>query len=564
MYTETNTGFNFAYLISAPTNCDQLMISALKNPKNYVWLILLAYTCVIGWTIAFNGLVGMSWDESFLLFNASNLAQDTLNGMGSVFSPARWMSYNYGGATKELMLMPFAMAALPTPDLMRLAWAIYGLVSLLCMFFVLKKIFSPQSALLTVLFLCLDATFIKATMLAGRREEMIMVFYLWTSLFCLSQFPKKQKHGWLFAACLLMGVGFWTKIMFAGYLLGFVAVGLCFWKKSIPMLKNKKTMLVAISGFVLGCLPFWISNFSTGMPTFKIIFNALTDQNAFDTNNTNLLANLIDRFKDLYLLISYKAQMGFDPFENKTDIAWLLLCGFSLFPFCFNTRYPRKKLATLALFYLPIIPGSIFVMQYRLIGHLLMLYPLPHIFCGVFACWCLQRRGKLILKTAICLLILVHTAHQQTIMFHMRSLVKNMNMHRSFTPAVRQAFDFMGKNNIRSVLCVINWEYFEQSLQEGKNNGLKTISPGMLYYNYQIVEPPLPEITKKDIETLIIENFANTPAFYMLLAKDSHLGPIAESEVKKQGREMEQIKSFRITNINGELVLYKITTRKNA
>ncbi|MDD5156276.1 MAG: glycosyltransferase family 39 protein [Candidatus Omnitrophica bacterium] len=190
----------------------------------------------------------------------------------------------------------------------RFVQVLFSLGSLACIYYVCSRHLGRMAGMFTVFLLAVNSTFIRVTRIGNMKDEVIQIFLFWLGLALIQLFLERKKRFFLSTAAFIFGVALWQKLMFLGYLLGFLAAFLVFGRKSYQFLKTRifkarRDIAVFAAAFAAGCAPLLVYNICHRWPTIADIFGSFDGPSARahaeGWNNLNFLHNLALRFHGL-------------------------------------------------------------------------------------------------------------------------------------------------------------------------------------------------------------------------------------------------------------------------
>jgi len=177
------------------------------------------------------------------------------------------MLMEYIGALKALLYAPIFTLFGMSPTTVRLPVVLVGLITLLVTYALVQRIFGRWVAVLTLLLLATDPTFIFANKLDWGPVSLLLLLEV-SSLYFLWRWITGGEPYSLVLAGFLLGLGLYNKVIFIWYIAAaLVALLLCFHERVRRSLTPGRLFL-AVSAFLLGCLPLIAFNIALPMGTF--------------------------------------------------------------------------------------------------------------------------------------------------------------------------------------------------------------------------------------------------------------------------------------------------------
>ena len=179
----------------------------------------------------------------------------------------------YLGAVKAYLYYPIFKLCGPGVAAVRLPVILLGLVTLIFTYALVRQTLGPCTALVGVVLLASDPTFIFMQKTDWGPIALMMALKV-SSLYFVFRWINQGDALWLGVACFLMGIGVFDKIIFVWYVVALsAALPLCFWSSFKERLTIKSGGL-ALLGFLAGCFPFIVF-------TIKTQGDSLTNPNLF-------------------------------------------------------------------------------------------------------------------------------------------------------------------------------------------------------------------------------------------------------------------------------------------
>jgi 4-amino-4-deoxy-L-arabinose transferase-like glycosyltransferase len=221
-----------------------------------IFLSLLAIGIYLSCCLTHLELPGLYYDE--VLF--ANAAMGNIDGsfiawqiqVGSAKLPVMLMPYI--GALKAYFYAPIFATFKPSVMTVRLPTVLVGLVTLALTYAVVKHWLGEKVALIALLLLASDPTFIFVNKLDWSPATLMMVIRM-ASLFLLQRWLAAGKLHLLALAGFLLGLGIYDKFIFIWFVAALViAFPLCF-REKLRSRMSLGALCVFLGCFVLGCWP---------------------------------------------------------------------------------------------------------------------------------------------------------------------------------------------------------------------------------------------------------------------------------------------------------------------
>jgi 4-amino-4-deoxy-L-arabinose transferase-like glycosyltransferase len=354
-------------------------------------------------------LPGLHYDE--VLF--ANAALGNIDG-----SFVAWET-NVAGCRLPVMLMPYLGAIKaylyyplfkwwgPGVVAVRLPVILLGLVTLLITYAFVCQTLGPCTALLSVVFLASDPTFIFMQRTDWGPNAVMMILKV-ASLYFVFRWLHKGELLWLGVACFLMGVGVFDKVIFVWYVAALaVALPLCFWSSLKGRLEVKSCGLALLS-FLAGSFPFIVFTIKTRgdsltnpnlfhlsrLQDFILRWNVLIGTlngtavyNFFNNELLQHLAPLLRRGNEASLQSTLSAVQEAIASDGTFQVAALFL---SILMIAVLIKKGRLQFGSNVLFclFLPVLMlGMIFMTPGATgIQHFVTVYPFPHLVIALALC----------------------------------------------------------------------------------------------------------------------------------------------------------------------------------
>jgi 4-amino-4-deoxy-L-arabinose transferase-like glycosyltransferase len=177
------------------------------------------------------------------------------------------MLMGYIGALKSYLYAPvFALFGM-NPFTFRLPVVLFGLMTLLLTFLVVRRMFGPATAVISALLLAADPNFIYANKLDWGPVSLMLLLQM-ASLYCIVRWLAEGRLRFLILGGLFLGLGLFNKVIFVWFLLALFVSLLIFYRVKIKERINRRAMISFAAALLLGCLPLIAYNISTNMGSF--------------------------------------------------------------------------------------------------------------------------------------------------------------------------------------------------------------------------------------------------------------------------------------------------------
>jgi 4-amino-4-deoxy-L-arabinose transferase-like glycosyltransferase len=213
---------------------------------------------------------GLQYDEA--LFVSATYPNPQRGGAGYIEPfgrPICIMVMPYLGALKGwLYRLVFEVAPLSAAAV-RAPVVFLGAATLLMLFHLSRRIFDAPTGLLAVTLAATDPVFLFTTRLDWGPVAIQRLCWL-SGCVLLMRWREAPKALWLFAASLVFGLGLFDKLTFAWILAALIAAGLIVVPKELNAHLRLRPVLIALAGFLLGCLPLLIYRLTTSPPSLGL------------------------------------------------------------------------------------------------------------------------------------------------------------------------------------------------------------------------------------------------------------------------------------------------------
>lgn len=317
---------------------------------------------------------------------------------------------------------------------------ILGVVSLVCIFLVLRHFFDPWMALLTVFFMGTNSVYIQSVRYGLAREEVLQIAGLWLGLYLLVRGYSSRKQGWVYGGIFVFGLTLWAKIMFLGYVIGAFCGMFVLGKHYINSLRrflfpSWSVTLLRAGVFCLGIFPLVLYNL-TGAPgeTASFMFGSY-----FQKGILGSLTWLVGIFR-IRIYDSFRYCLG-TLYSWDYGSGWfgaiLIFCAAI---WCFGLGFVRVRRNRRRRFIaFVVVAYTVLFMLSNLIvigynpGHLIILVPFTEMLCAIFV---VDICGRIKSRKAVVALAVVVIAGW--LEFHVRyetTRILNRNSPRGYLPS---------------------------------------------------------------------------------------------------------------------------------
>jgi 4-amino-4-deoxy-L-arabinose transferase-like glycosyltransferase len=255
-------------------------------------------------------LPGLHYDEAFEAVPAMQILLNqpvTTFRSNGVFIGGRllpFMTQDYIGALNTYTAIPFfLLLGIKTTSLRTMSVAI-GLLTLGLTFWLAKALYSPAAAVLSVLLLAVNPTFIfwsrqgvfVTSVTATIGLGAVLAWWTWW---------RTGAGRYAVVGAFLLGLGLYAKLLFLWLI---VALGATVLLVNLDQLgRIRQRLSIGLSGwslaaFLLGCAPLLLYNLQTGGTLSSIGGNLTTSY--YGTNNLALLPNLVERLRQFAVVLT--------------------------------------------------------------------------------------------------------------------------------------------------------------------------------------------------------------------------------------------------------------------
>lgn len=291
-------------------------VNGSSRPPVPEWAVLAfglaAFLCLAAWQL---WLPGPHYDEAR---EAGLPAMQLLRGLpveafrgsgiriGGVLLPL--MVVDYIGATNVFLALPFLAVGGVNVVALRLLPVALSAVALVLLYLLARRLYNRRTATVAFLLLAVNPSFVFWSRQGVFVTSTIIPLGL-AATYCLVQWVRGGARGWLAAATFLLGIGLYTKFLFAWWIAGLAAATLLLGAPSV-LVRLRKTQRassgldLAAGGAALavGLAPLILYNLQTG-GTWGVIGRNLSTS-YYGTNNLAFLQNLGTRWNQLIAVAS--------------------------------------------------------------------------------------------------------------------------------------------------------------------------------------------------------------------------------------------------------------------
>ncbi len=266
----------------------------------------------------------------------------------------------------------------------RVAYVLCSFVSLLSVFYVLRRWFDDWVGAIAVLLLAVDPVFIVFTRVGAERDEIIQICLFWTGLMFIELSVSRQRKIFFYLSGFCFGLALWAKMLFLGYLFGVVVLLICAGARNRRLVIARynlcvRDFIVWALFWCAGMLPLLLYNLFPvpRFETLRVLWGALVNQSLYGRNNLDLVHNIGQRFVHLWHIImelgAMKGLVFLFPFV-VVSVGWIL---------CAERRFNRKALSAILVVYGVCFFLSSFVPTSAYFEQLLILWPIVQILLAV-------------------------------------------------------------------------------------------------------------------------------------------------------------------------------------
>ncbi|MDD5356214.1 MAG: glycosyltransferase family 39 protein, partial [Candidatus Omnitrophica bacterium] len=353
--------------------------------------------------------------------------------------------------------------------LLRFVQVLFSLGSLICIYYVCSRNFNRVVGIFTILLLGTDSTFIRITRIGNKQDAVLQIFLFWLGLALIQLYMDKGKRVFLYASGFIFGVALWAKLMFLGYLFGFLGAFLIFGKRSFTFLrtrifKKKQDIAVFITLFILGCLPLLIFNICNRWMTVATILNSFNCSfrvsHSMIWNNLNFLHNFKIRFNNFSDLLSSPIVVDSMP-STRSDLNPVLfyLSLSAIFLYLFFAKketLPKRAISLLLIAYGILLGLSSFIPRSGGFdpSHVVILLPIVQIVEALFIGLIIfYLRKKIWAYLIILFMFIPHVYHEFNIM---RRIWNDLREEKNIIciDVVNDLTSYLVSNNIQEAFCL--------------------------------------------------------------------------------------------------------------
>ncbi len=243
------------------------MKNALRLSHFWVGAALAIYLL---FSLVYLDLPGLEYDETLFV----NAALGNVDGTFVDWRPnvlgkgIPLMIISYIGALKAFLYTPVFALFGTSPATVRLPVIFAGLITLLVSYALVRRLLGRNAAVLTLLLLAADPTFIFANKLDWGPVSLMLLLQA-SSLYFIWRWMEEGRPRWLVIGGFLLGLGLYNKVIFIWYVAALPpALLLCFGRR-VKQLLTPGRVLTALGAFLLGCLPLIAFNIAVPLATFK-------------------------------------------------------------------------------------------------------------------------------------------------------------------------------------------------------------------------------------------------------------------------------------------------------
>lgn len=401
----------------------------------------------------FSDKLGYVFDINNKIFYQKDVSYFLIN---DIYLPVKYCYYEgtVGIWITSLLLLLFDNVIFA----LRFPYVIFAVLTFLCVYLLVGKIFDKTKAALAVLFLSTNTVYLQSVIVANFKDEVhqIAFFYAAVLFFVYAFYSKKRKLLFLFCGSFMLGVGLMAKYMFFGFLAPlFIAVLLV--KDLRRMFFKPNALLVLLIGFILGFLPILIHYISENFQSFFVFFDSLFIKSGSD-EKLNIVSSLVKRIDDFENF----AGGSISVFVRDADVFtlhnfrtfYLMLAGIIYFSF-----KRVKPMIVFILFYAGLFLLTLFVPNMSVASHMVMLFPFNEIIIACFVVsfvaqsWYKRIFGKLL---SICLMIFAAFFLYDNIKgnFMLKTYVDRNQVQPIWSNQIYPVTDYLLENKIERIFSV--------------------------------------------------------------------------------------------------------------
>ncbi len=238
--------------------------------KPFHFWICAALAIYLFFSLVYLNLPGLEYDETLFV----NAALGNVDGTFVDWHPIvlgkhiPLMLMSYIGALKAFLYSPIFALFGTSPATARFPVVVAGLITLLVTYALVRRLLGRNVAVLTLLLLAADPTFIFANKLDWGPVSLMLLLQA-SSLYFIWRWMEEGRSKWLLIGSLLLGLGLYNKVIFIWYVAALPpALLLCF-SGRVKRLLTPGRLMLALGTFLLGCLPLIAFNIAVPMATFN-------------------------------------------------------------------------------------------------------------------------------------------------------------------------------------------------------------------------------------------------------------------------------------------------------
>jgi len=445
----------------------------------------------------------------------------------------------------------------PSVFISRCIFVFFSLISLISIFYVIKRWFKEEVALLTIFLLGINLNFIRAARVGGLRDEIIQIALVWSAIALVQLYIDRKQKIYLYASAFILGLALWAKIVFVDLFLASLVTFIAFGRKGPNFTKNnipttKKDLAVFFLMFMAGASPFIIFNLTCQENTLRHLWHAFSSPTIYGYNNLAYFRNLSLRVDDLFQFLSYRnaPEMLFGVTVNNYFHIFLFFVSLfgimSYVLFSKRQHLSKNKLlflistCTIIFFLLPFVP------QQPCVEHLFILFPFIQIIEATFIFLIpLFVKNTIMPMALIICMLLPHVSLEFYNARRFLGEIKNGGGTLYFSPIIKDIANYAERQGIKKLfamseyLLALNIDFLTDLKVEVRE----------LYEVYPYDGMPLSadavmdSIYKREMEPL--------RQIYVIVRRDGHLSDSAQEAFEvltkialEQGRERVLLKKF--------------------
>lgn len=399
-------------------------------------VIALAVGFYLFLSLLYLDLPGLEYDETIFVNPALGNRNDTFMEWSVRIMGYRIpvMIMRYIGAVKSYLYAPIFALFGTSVTTVRLPAVFLGLTALFFTYKLCKSMFGEKPALLLLVLLAVDPSFIFATRNDWGPIAVMMVCKM-ASLYFLWRWIEENRAYQIGLCGLLMGVGFFDKINFLWYIGAIIPSALiCFHRQLWPRISLRNTLSFTLP-FLAGCAPLlvynlrhplislqdqqvlttsWYDSLSYRYRLFYHTFDGTGILDVFNVQKPNeLLQTLRQPSADSIeaVLTSLPSILPWQ--QSLLPLALAVSLGILFFLFVRGRLFSTQRTAFLVLIFCLIVLGICLTALATGPHHVMMVYPFPHMLIAL-ALWETDRRmaqwsgktGRILARSALVLGVL--------------------------------------------------------------------------------------------------------------------------------------------------------------